>query len=643
MRKIIPILTVLIAVSFSLSAQITTSSEWIWVKDDSTVNRLGNYLSEYKPGCRSGGISWKDNSGNFLLFGGFGYLDTLHPLTGYGSLGPVNNILKYVVSTNTWISVRGGSLYIHPTYGTQGVTAITNDPGSRYNSTGSGDASGNLWLFGGMCVGGGDYYDDLWKYDPLINRWTWMKGDNTIEMPGLYGVQGVSTINSNPKSRIACVSWEDPQGNFWLFGGNNSALPGSGEFNDLWKYNPATNMWTWMRGDSTANHIGIYGTQGVASNTNQPGARSGSMTWTDASGNLWLFGGYLSFNPPTGAFNDLWKYDPATNMWTWMKGDSTQNHIGIYGTQGVASLSNQPGSRIYGMTWTDATGNLWLFGGSENIYSSSALLNDLWKYDPSSNMWTWIKGDNINNQYGIYGTLGVPDFANKPGSRSLSGHWTDNSGNIWLFGGNGYAASAKGYLNDLWTLSANSVLPVTITNIRAYELNNKINVEWTLSQEINMSSYEIEKSITGVNFSKGGTVASSGNHSSAITYNWFDANPNQGANFYRIKMIGKDGKESYSQIVKVVIGKGSSISIYPNPVVSNSFALQFNDEPKGNYNVRIMNSAGQVVYKNVINHNGGSGTQTIQLPMLLAKGIYSLEVADPSGNKNIERLMVDGK
>ena len=63
--------------------------------------------------------------------------------------------------------------------------------------------------------------------------------------------------------------------------------------------------------------------------------------------------------------------------------------------------------------------------------------------------WTWMKGDNIINQTGVYGTIGVENTNNKPGSRNYSTTWKDNDGNLWLLGGSGYATNS-GYLNDLW-------------------------------------------------------------------------------------------------------------------------------------------------------------------------------------------------
>src|SRR5262249_16546264 len=136
--------------------------------------------------------------------------------------------------------------------------------------------------------------------------------------------------------------------------------------NDLWKYDPSTNAWTWVSGSNTYNQVGIYGYQWIASPANIPGARSDSFSWTDSSGNFWLFGGSVSISPHTDAtkpYNDLWKYDPKINEWTWMGGSNIPAQAGIYGTKGVASQRNIPGARYNGVSWTDSSGNFWLFGG----------------------------------------------------------------------------------------------------------------------------------------------------------------------------------------------------------------------------------------------------------------------------------------
>ena len=49
--------------------------------------------------------------------------------------------------------------------------------------------------------------------------------------------------------------------------------------------------WTWIHGQNDVEQLGIYGTQGIASPENVPGARYNPASWIDADGVLWLFGG----------------------------------------------------------------------------------------------------------------------------------------------------------------------------------------------------------------------------------------------------------------------------------------------------------------------------------------------------------------
>ncbi len=56
-------------------------------------------------------------------------------------------------------------------------------------------------------------------------------------------------------------------------------------------------------------------------------------------------GGYGVDINDVGYYNDLWKYNPETNLWTWMKGDTTVNQPGIYGTKGIAAALNKPRGR----------------------------------------------------------------------------------------------------------------------------------------------------------------------------------------------------------------------------------------------------------------------------------------------------------
>jgi N-acetylneuraminic acid mutarotase len=204
-----------------------------------------------------------------------------------------------------------------------------------------------------------------------------------------------------------------------------------------------------MGGSNVVGKKGTYGTQGTAAAGDVPGARSAAVSWTDAAGNFWLFGGAgLDSAGMPGLLNDLWKY--KAGQWTWMGGSKVVDQQGTYGTQGTAGAGNFPGARSGAGHWIDAGGNFWLFGGF-GFDSAGAWgnLNDVWKY--SGGQWTWMGGSNVADQTGAYGTQGAAAAGNVPGARSTAITWTDGAGNFWLFGGFGCdSAGTQGFLNDLW-------------------------------------------------------------------------------------------------------------------------------------------------------------------------------------------------
>src|SRR5258706_11017271 len=101
---------------------------------------------------------------------------------------------------------------------------------------------------------------------------------------------------------------------------------------------PQVRGWSWVGGANVANQSGVYGTQDTPSSSNIVGARQGAVSWTDSSGNLWLFGGG-GYDPPGtfGFLNDLLRFDGSN--WTWVNGANTVNLAGVSGTQGTASPS----------------------------------------------------------------------------------------------------------------------------------------------------------------------------------------------------------------------------------------------------------------------------------------------------------------
>jgi len=445
---------------------LSSTTPEVFYSATGTYNKLGTSNPANMPGGRDFASQWTDSAGNLWLFGGLGFDQA-------GAYGYLNDLWKFVPSTHQWTWMGGSSTLPQNSgtssqpgvYGTRGVPDKGNIPGGRSSAERWIDNNGNFWMFGGLSfdstISGSGFFNDLWRFDPSAQLWTWMGGPNTVNQPGVYGTMGTPAPGNVPPGRSDAVAVADKNGNLWLFGGQDNDY----WLDDLWEFNQSTGQWTWMGGSSTPPCYGqiespVYGTLGVPAAGNSPGCRYGSVGWSDASGNLWIFGG---IGPGYNTLDDLWEFNASLRQWAWMGGlnVSCTNNVclhGVYGTLGSPAAANLPGGRYSASGWTDKQGNLWLFGGKGYSGGSTTdvFLNDLWKFDPSTGQWAWMSGANAiysstGGQPGIYGALGSTAVGNVPGGRLGASSWVDARGNLWLFGGWGFdSLGILGDLNDLW-------------------------------------------------------------------------------------------------------------------------------------------------------------------------------------------------
>ena len=221
---------------------------------------------------------------------------------------------------------------------------------------------------------------DMWRFDPTTGQWTWVAGSGASGAAGVYGTLGAAAAGNAPGARYGATAWSDPSGNVWLFGGYGIDATGAfGQLNDLWRYAPQAATWTWMAGSSAI--LGHASSTGAS--TDVPGARAYAAGWADASGNLWLFGGYgLDISAIAGNLNDTWRYATGTGQWTMISGSTTVNAVGVYGGTGTPN-GNVPGARNGAAGCIDPKGGFWFFGGNGlDVKGNIGSLNDLWTYTP---------------------------------------------------------------------------------------------------------------------------------------------------------------------------------------------------------------------------------------------------------------------
>ncbi len=153
--------------------------------------------------------------------------------------------------------------------------------------------------------------------------------------------------------------------------------------------------------------------------------------------------------------------------------------------------------------------------------------------------------------------------------------------------------SGDGY--ELWKIN-NTTLPSYCHSFTGKISNQKINLQWTISNQINTQQFNIEKSTDGINFITINTLPAAINRVEQITYSYTDEIPTDNFVYYRIKQIDKDGTWMY--LCNTVKMSNSSqlkeCSIFPNP--ANKIVNVQLPTHLINATIYILNTSGQLVY-----------------------------------------------
>jgi hypothetical protein len=112
-------------------------------------------------------------------------------------------------------------------------------------------------------------------------------------------------------------------------------------------------------------------------------------------------------------------------------------------------------------------------------------------------------------------------------------------------------------------------LPVQLSSFTALaKTKGSTALQWETATELNSKNFEVEHSSDGIRFGRIGLVAAAGNAANKQHYQFLHPTALAGNNYYRLKMVDKDGRFAYSDIVVVRHEKASTeLTVFPNPVV----------------------------------------------------------------------------
>ena len=196
-------------------------------------------------------------------------------------------------------------------------------------------------------------------------------------------------------------------------------------------------------------------------------------------------------------------------------------------------------------------------------------------------------------------------------------------GNKLYVAGNGQFPGNIGVVARYLLSPEGGPLPVTLLNFKAVLQNEMVLLQWQTTHEQNLNGYTILRSTDGVTFSAIGYATAKSNGGLTNEYTIPDNHPIKGINYYKLKMVDKDGKVSFSNIVSVNINNGIfTWKIFPNPVQNILFVGINSTDEKATF--QITDAAGRkFVEKNInLNDNNSFAIPIYQLP----KGMYILQL-----------------
>ena len=162
-------------------------------------------------------------------------------------------------------------------------------------------------------------------------------------------------------------------------------------------------------------------------------------------------------------------------------------------------------------------------------------------------------------------------------------------------------------------------LPVTLIGFNVSKQEQTALLKWETASEINSDHFDIQRSSDGKNWGALGVVAASGDKVTESRYSFIDQTPFNGENFYRLKMVDKDGTFSYSRIR--TLDFGNLLVFFPNPVKDQ---LRVHGLKKGR--ILITNIEGKAIFQ-----SNYSNDLTIDLSKH-PSGIYAVNVVEENGN-----------
>lgn len=219
-------------------------------------------------------------------------------------------------------------------------------------------------------------------------------------------------------------------------------------------------------------------------------------------------------------------------------------------------------------------------------------------------------------------------------SNEMKPHYIPNSAKVLTEVTNmvsNYGSTTTDHYPILTRYAWNPVLPLKLISFNVFKQGDQSRLQWFTADEENTNYFEIQKSTDAKNWlAVGNTPAQGGGDNS---YQFTDKTPFAGVNYYRLKMIDKDGKFSFSPIKSITFQTGVSVNISPNPAHS-IVSIEFGKDQLSTVDISVMDITGKIIFKT----NTNTKAYTLNVSQW-SKGLYIIQIKN-GGSITNHKLLV---
>jgi len=191
------------------------------------------------------------------------------------------------------------------------------------------------------------------------------------------------------------------------------------------------------------------------------------------------------------------------------------------------------------------------------------------------------------------------------------------------------------------TIIEPAFLPIALVKFEGEKTTQGNLLTWTTEEEIDNDYFELQRSSDGVNFYTIGTVDGIGSSSVLQDYEYLDAQPINGWNYYRLKDVNIYGDYEYSHIVALDNRREDvALRLLPNPATDRFTFDYIGVDISADFMVQIIDVSGRRLIEQEYSPSNNRVRETVNIKDL-SSGVYFVQFTNGFVRTSRKLIIVD--